>query len=94
MAELVRLSAALARAVVDRQGRPVGRLREVLFDGANGRIAYACIELEQRNRRCYEAIVPWSTLSAEPGERWRLSVLRPAVERLAQPAGEAKNAGR
>jgi sporulation protein YlmC with PRC-barrel domain len=52
--------------VVDKNGKPVGKLEDVIVDSANGKIAYGVVLLDENHRRMP---VAWSNFKVNKGEK-------------------------
>ena len=68
--------------VLDKHGKAVGKLEDVIVDSASGRIAYAVVLLDENQRRMP---VAWSNFQVKKGEKEvRLKTSASAL----QPSGE------
>ncbi|CAI4032790.1 putative PRC domain-containing protein [Nitrospira tepida] len=68
--------------VLDKNGKPVGKLEDVIVDSASGKIAYAVVLLDENQRRMP---VAWSNFNVNKGEKEvRLKTSASAL----QPTGE------
>ena len=65
-ARIIGVDALMGRPIVDRNGKDIGRLHEIMLDLSTGRIAYAAIELRRQvasSTQC--VVVPWNAIHCD-----------------------------
>lgn len=81
----IRASKLLGHVVVDRHGKRIGRLTDLLFEGRYpAGLCYALIDIDHAaDETSHTVAVPWDLLeSADPGSRAVVGVSRQALHRL------------
>jgi len=81
----VDLAAIYRKAVLDRGGEPLGRIRELFVDMEEGRVEYATLRLQADSPSAYrQVIIPWSQFGvAADGEHLELDISREVLETVA-----------
>jgi sporulation protein YlmC with PRC-barrel domain len=81
----IRASTLLGAAIVDREGRRLGKIRDLILDAPRpANICYALVDLEQTPDEAERTVaVPWSVLQPSGDQRpLVLGVSREALRRL------------
>ena len=84
------LSHLIGTPIADVDGVPVGRLTEILIDGAEGRLAYLQLTFESGSKsQTSKLTIPWSIAEPPAGRSGglRLRVHRSALQALAGGSG-------
>lgn len=81
----VDLAALSQRRVLDRRGKPLGRIMEVFLDMDDGRVEYATLKLlSDKPNGCRYLVIPWSQFGmASDGEHLQLDISRTVLESVA-----------
>src|SRR5271170_3500019 len=81
-AGIIGAEALLASVVVDGDGRPTGRLHDIMVDLRHGRIAYGLVALDRVGAPEERVIaVPWNAIHVDAGGNLRVNAPRDRVER-------------
>jgi sporulation protein YlmC with PRC-barrel domain len=81
----VDLAAISRRDVLDSEGKPLGRIRELFIDMNEGRVEYVTLRLQTRPPAPdRELVIPWSQFGiAEDGDHLELAISREILETVA-----------
>jgi sporulation protein YlmC with PRC-barrel domain len=81
----VDLAAISQRKVLDRRGKPLGRIMEVFLDMDDGRVEYATLQLlSDRPNTCRYLVIPWSQFGiSSDGEHLEFDISRTVLESIA-----------
>lgn len=81
----VDLAAVSRKDVLDPDGQPLGRIRELYIDMNEGRVEYATLRLLTGTSMAYrQLVIPWSQFGvADTGEHLELDISRDVLESVA-----------
>jgi sporulation protein YlmC with PRC-barrel domain len=81
----VDLAAISQRRVLDRRGKPLGRIMGLFLDMADGRVEYATLRLQSdKPNGCRHLVIPWSQFGiSSDGEHLELDISRTVLESVA-----------
>lgn len=81
----VDLAAIFQSQVLDRRGKPLGRIIEVFLDMDDGRVEYATLRLQgDAPNGCRHLEIPWSQFGiSSDGEHLELDISRTVLESVA-----------
>lgn len=81
----VDLAAIAQRNVLDRRGKPLGRIMELFLDMGEGRVEYATLKLQSDNPNGRRHLaIPWSQFGiSSDGEHLELGISRTVLEAVA-----------
>jgi sporulation protein YlmC with PRC-barrel domain len=81
----VDLAALSQRRVLDRRGKPLGRIMELFLDMDDGRVEYATLKLQSdKPNGCRHLVIPWSQFGiSSDGEHLELDISRTVLESVA-----------
>lgn len=81
----VDLAAISQREVLDRRGKPLGRIMEVFLDMDDGRVECATLQLlSDKPNTCRYLVIPWSQFGmSSNGEHLELDISRAVLESVA-----------
>jgi sporulation protein YlmC with PRC-barrel domain len=90
---IIGAEALLASVVVDGDGRPVGRLHDIMVDLRHGRIAYGLVALDRAVAPEERLVaIPWNAMHVDAGGNLRVNAPGDRVERgPSVPAGWTAN---
>jgi sporulation protein YlmC with PRC-barrel domain len=81
----VDVAALSQRRVLDRRGKPLGRIMELFLDMDDGRVEYATLKLQSdKPNGCRHLVIPWSQFGiSSDGEHLELDISRTVLESVA-----------
>ena len=81
----VDVAALSQRRVLDRRGKPLGRIMALFLDMDDGRVEYATLKLQSdKPNGCRHLVIPWSQFGlSSDGEHLALDISRTVLESVA-----------